>query len=141
MQPQIHVGTAGVARAISTLRDQVMGYEFEIQYLPCMENKAAEALSRVPSQIELAAITFPMVVDVRLILEQTEVDPKLAKIKEELQNNPDSHPHYSLDQDWLLYKRCLVLSSSSTLIPTLLHEFHCSLVGAFKFSSDLQAAN
>lgn len=93
-----------------------MGYEFEIQYQPDIENKAADALSRISSLIELSAISIPMIVDVQTILEQLDGDPLLSRIKQELQEEPDLHPKYSLDQGRLLYKGWLVLPRSSLLI-------------------------
>ena len=44
----------------------IIWYDFEIRYKPGLENRAADALSRIFSEdvVELAAITFPRVLDV-----------------------------------------------------------------------------
>lgn len=122
-KPQIHAGTEGDT-GFQRWVTKLMGYDFEIQYRLGIENKAVDALSRIPTQVEFAAITCPVEVNLRSLLDQIEVDPRLARVKKELQNDPDSHPHFSLDQGWLLYKGRMVLPSSSTLIPILLHEYH-----------------
>ena len=40
---------------------KIIGYDFEIRFKPGLENKVADALSRIPSgvEIELATLTFP----------------------------------------------------------------------------------
>lgn len=107
---------------------KLMGHDFEIQYRPGIENKAADTLTWVPAQVELVAITCPVEIGLSSMLEQIEENTRLAKIERELQSDLDSHPHYSLDQGRLLYKGRIILHSSSTLIPTLLHEYHSSPV-------------
>lgn len=49
-------------------------------------------------------------------MEQVTADPLLSKIKKELQDDPDSHPYFSLEQGMLLYKGRLVLPQLSSLI-------------------------
>lgn len=41
---------------------KLMRYQFEIQYRPGIENKDADALSRVSSSEELMALSIPIVV-------------------------------------------------------------------------------
>lgn len=89
-QPQIHAGTEGDT-GFQRWVTKLMGYDFEIQYRPGIENKAADALSRVPPQVKLTAISCPMVIDLRSTLEQIEADRRLVEIKRELQNDPDLH--------------------------------------------------
>lgn len=73
-QPKVSIGTVCSTWGISTLGNKTNCYKFEIQYRLGMENKAASALSRIPLPIELAAIPFPMVVDVQLIMKQVEAN-------------------------------------------------------------------
>lgn len=42
---------------------KLMGYNFEIQYKPGLENRAADALSRVPIPTELSNVIMMKVVD------------------------------------------------------------------------------
>lgn len=108
---------------------KLMGYDFEVQYRPGTENKAADTLSRIPAQTELATLTLPMLLDVQQVGAQVDNDQLPAKIKKELQEDPDAHPKFSVDQGRLLYKGRLVLPRASPLLPTLLREFHSSPVG------------
>lgn len=54
-----------------------LGYEFEIHYRPGLENKAADALSRVSPQVKLSSLAFPLIVDVQLVTSQVDADPRL----------------------------------------------------------------
>lgn len=74
-----------------------MGYEFEIQYCPGIEDKAASALSWIPSPIKVTALTFPQTLDVQLTETQVEGDPLLSKLKRELWDNLEAHPRYSVE--------------------------------------------
>ncbi|RVW62763.1 Retrovirus-related Pol polyprotein from transposon 17.6 [Vitis vinifera] len=108
---------------------KLFGYNFEIQFRPGLENKAADALSRIPISMELAALMDPSRLDTSLISSQVEVDPHLAKIQQRLLVDPDAYPRYSLDHGVLLYKGRLVLPKASPFVPTLLQEGHASVVG------------
>ena len=60
---------------------------------------------------------------------EVQADPVLKKIIEELQQDPDSHPSYTIENGKLHYKERLVLSSTSVWIPKLLQEFHTTPTG------------
>ncbi|RVW54083.1 Retrovirus-related Pol polyprotein from transposon 17.6 [Vitis vinifera] len=45
---------------------KLFGYDFEIQFRPGMKNKAADALSRIPISMELAALMVPSRIDTSL---------------------------------------------------------------------------
>lgn len=60
---------------------------------------------------------------------EVQADPVLKKIIEELQQDPDSHPSYTIENGKLHYKGRLVLSSTSVWIPKLLQEFHTTPTG------------
>lgn len=108
---------------------KLFGYDFEIQFRLGIENKAADALSRIPISMELAALMVPSRIDTSLISSQVEADPHLAKIKQRLLDDQDAYPRYSLDHGILLYKGRLVLPKASPLVPALLQEGHASVVG------------
>ena len=108
---------------------KLFGYDFEIQFWPGLENKAADALSRIPISMELAALMVSSRLDTSLICSQVEINPHLAKIRQKLLVDLDAYPRYSLDHGILLYKGRLVLPKASPLVPALLQEGHASMVG------------
>lgn len=108
---------------------KLLRYDFEIRYNPGLLNKAADALSRIPHEAELSLISAPTIIDVELIQEEVGQDPELVKIRAELELDPNSHPKFSIAQGKLLYKDRMVLSSKSSLIPTILHTYHDFVMG------------
>ena len=54
---------------------KLMGYHFDIQYKPGKENTAADALSRLPTEVTLATISVPFVLDFGELEEQVVDDP------------------------------------------------------------------
>lgn len=75
---------------------KLLGYDFEIQYKPGLENKAVDALSRMPPGPYLTVMTAPTLLDVDLIKSEVQNDPGLAKILDDLVQDRDSHPKYSV---------------------------------------------
>lgn len=69
---------------------RLLGYDFEIQYKPGLENKAADALSRIVVQPQLHSLTMYASTDVDRIKQEVNEDPKYMPIIKELQQ--DSHP-------------------------------------------------
>lgn len=108
---------------------KLLGYDFEIKYQPGLLNKAVDALSRIPDNVELHSITVPTIVDVHLIHEEVQADPKLQLILRQLEKDPEGVPNYRIHQNQLFYKNRLVLSEKSVMIPTILHTFHDSVLG------------
>ena len=51
---------------------KLLGYDFEIQYYPGVENKAADALSRMSKAIEFAALTLATVFQSGLVDSEVE---------------------------------------------------------------------
>lgn len=89
-------------------------------------NKVADALSRREEDSELQAIPRPYLQDIQDIDEKVKKDPALAKIIDDLRQDPSSHNHYTLENERFYYKGRLVLPTSSTWVPKLLQEFHTS---------------
>lgn len=124
---------------------KLLGYDFDIQYHPSLENKAVdtlspmpptdhsvsptEALSRMPPAAHLATLTVPAILDVAVIQGEVAQDPELSKIIKNLHKDADSVPRFSLQQRKLLYKGHLVLSRNSSLISVALHTYHDSIFG------------
>lgn len=103
---------------------KLLGYDFEIQYKPGLDNKAADALSRMAPGPYLNVLSTPNLLDVELIKLELQVDEYLTKIMTDLKQDPDSHPKFSLQQGDLRYKNRMVLSKTSTLLPSILHLYH-----------------
>ncbi|TYK14455.1 transposon Tf2-1 polyprotein isoform X1 [Cucumis melo var. makuwa] len=57
---------------------------FEVEYKPGIENKATDALSRIPSTAQLCNMTAPVFLGLKVIKEEVEKDEKLQKIIAEL---------------------------------------------------------
>ena len=61
---------------------KLMGYDYEIEYRPGQENKAADALSKLHG--ELSAVTYQQPTWLEEIRNEARHDPKLSSIKESL---------------------------------------------------------
>ena len=56
---------------------KLLGFDFEIQYKPGLENKAADALSRKNVVAELFALSVPAAIQLELISEEVDKDEVL----------------------------------------------------------------
>ncbi|XP_047160821.1 uncharacterized protein LOC124830981, partial [Vigna umbellata] len=111
-----------------------MGYEFDIYYRTGASNRVADRLSRKGEEGKdgdktLQVITRPYWPDFQEIIKEVEKDEGLKKIIEEIKNDPDSHPAYTMENEMLHFKGRLVLSEKSGWIPKILAEFHDSTTG------------
>ena len=105
-----------------------MGFQFEVVYKPRPKNNVVDALSRQQPTHVLNAISIsPYWMDFPTIGEEVQKDPDMVHLKENLQSNPASVPHYALCDGLLVFKGRLVLPKTSSLIPNLLAEFHDSM--------------
>lgn len=107
---------------------KLLGYDFEIQYRPGLENKAIDALSRREEEPQLVALSVPLVMDWDALLREIEADEGLVKIRTALLRGELGYPGYSMDGQRLLYQGRLVLPRTSLQIPKLLREFHESAI-------------
>lgn len=89
----------------------------------------ADGLSRVLPAVHLATLTVPAILDVDIVSREVARDPKLMKIIQQLQDDPDSVSMFEWIQGKLLYKKMLVLTKDSSLILAVLHTFHDSVMG------------
>lgn len=108
---------------------KLLGYDFEIQYKSGLENKAVDALSRMPPNPHLTVMTVPALLDVELLKAEVQADPALLKILTELTTDLDSHPKYNLQRGVLCYKDRMVISSTSAMKPAILNLYHNSIMG------------
>ncbi|KAA0042859.1 hypothetical protein E5676_scaffold108G00800 [Cucumis melo var. makuwa] len=106
---------------------KLLGYDFEIMYQPGLQNKAADALSRVENSPELNTMSTSGIVDMEIVTKEVEKDEELQQLTLQLQSDHPPEGKYSLVNSKLLYKGRVVLSKSSSLIPSLLHTFHDSI--------------
>lgn len=92
-------------------------------YKPGLENKAADALSRMPKTVHLNHLTAPALIDLSIIKEEVMNDPRLSEIITELEKDEGSVSEFTVQ------KGRLVISKTSTLLPTILHTYHVSVFG------------
>lgn len=107
---------------------KLLGYAFDIEYRPGLENKAADALSRLPPVAHLAHLVVPTLLDIDVITREVQSDPNLSIVINRLQNDPYDTSRFSLQRGILKYKGRLVISKTSSLIPTILHTYHDSIL-------------
>ncbi|GJV06154.1 putative mitochondrial protein [Tanacetum coccineum] len=108
---------------------KLVGFDFEIQYRPGIENRVADALSRRGEDPKLAALSIPWVIDWQELVREISRDPQLSTIRGQLTKGESAPDGYSMDGQRLLYKGRLVIPRHSPWIPKLFHEFHNSVVG------------
>ena len=65
---------------------KLLGYSFEVVYKPGLENKVADALSRMPPAVHLNQLTAPAIFDLKVIKEEVEKDERLKGALLKLQN-------------------------------------------------------
>ncbi|KAI0523375.1 hypothetical protein KFK09_005770 [Dendrobium nobile] len=108
---------------------KLLGYDFEIQYRPGVENKAADALSRCVGELQEVAVSVPLMIDWGAIQEESMQNEELKKVREGLMKGSSNHSGYYLEGERLLYQGRFVMPRTSVHIPHILQEFHGSAVG------------
>ncbi|TYK00329.1 transposon Tf2-1 polyprotein isoform X1 [Cucumis melo var. makuwa] len=94
-----------------------------------LEQRAADALSRIPPTVQLNQITAPTLIDVEIIKKEVRKDLALQEIIRLIEKKGMKIPHYTLQQGVLKFKGRLVIPNTSTLLPTVLHTYHDSVFG------------
>ncbi|KFK22601.1 hypothetical protein AALP_AAs54367U000800 [Arabis alpina] len=107
---------------------KILGFDFEIQYKPGLENKAAYALSRVETH-QLLALSMPVAIQMSEFESEVDQDEDLSKLKKAVLANLGDHPNYSIVQGRLLRKGRLVIPHTSKMISLILKEFHDGKMG------------
>ncbi|KAL0539616.1 hypothetical protein IC582_023832 [Cucumis melo] len=82
---------------------KLLGYDFEILYQPGLLNKAADALSRVDTRVELNEMTTSGIVDMNTVSEEVENDEELQQIIEKLKKEPEVGGKFEWKNGRLLY--------------------------------------
>ncbi|KAL0533369.1 hypothetical protein IC582_030188 [Cucumis melo] len=83
---------------------KLLGYSFEVVYQPGLENKAVDALTRIPPTVQLNQITTPTLIDVEIIKEEIRKVPTLQEIIRLIEEQGMEIPHYTLQQGVLKFK-------------------------------------
>ena len=107
---------------------KLLGYSFDVIYKLGLENKAADALSRVIPVAHLNHLTAPTLVDLKVVMEEVKEDEFWKEIINRLQKGEEVK-NYTWQQKLLKYKRRIVIAKKSALIPTILHTYHYSVLG------------
>ena len=105
---------------------QLMGMDFEIQYRPGLENKAADALSR---QMMYRAVSVVHSSMWDTIAAETADEPQLQQIILAIQQGSEAYLGCILQQGHLFYQGRAIIPKDSSQIPFLLVEFHDSAAG------------
>ncbi|KAJ9559068.1 hypothetical protein OSB04_013682 [Centaurea solstitialis] len=108
---------------------KLLGYNFSIVYKPGKNNNAADALSRKVGDVECASIGGPQWRHWDTLLQEIDNDEFLMKLKADLLADASAHKGFALQQGVLLFRGRLVIPRKSTMIPTLIEEFHSSPIG------------
>ncbi|KAL0542645.1 hypothetical protein IC582_008834 [Cucumis melo] len=109
---------------------KLLGYSFEVVYKPGVENRAADALSRKPEEVQLFGLSIPVTVDLDVIKREVSQDSKYKEIVRQLEHGEELQVDgYSLQKGMLMYKSRLVIVQQSSLKPVILETFHNSAVG------------
>ena len=82
---------------------KLLGYDFEIQYRPGLENKVTDTLSRREEKPRLVALLVSLVIDWDALLQKIEANEGMAKIRTALLRGEPGYPGYSMDRQQLLY--------------------------------------
>lgn len=117
---------------ITTLDQQkwivkLMGFDYEIEYKHGRENKAADALSRLPR--DLLAMSCPKPAWVDVIRDEACNHPDLVVTREAVARGDPSAASFTVKDGLQWHKGRLVLPSTSQHKKKIIHEFHNTLVG------------
>ena len=97
---------------------KLLGFDYEITYKKGKENVLVDALSQLPEQVEVSAISLPTSDFLEDIKMEWQEDSETSKIIKKLEEAPSSVAHYNWDSKELHYKGCIVLMINSTCIFT-----------------------
>lgn len=106
---------------------KLVGYDYEITYKPGTANAAADALSRRPDSPCLNATFTPNTDLWKTLRAATTTDPFLQQVSR-LADAAPGKPYHRRN-GLVCFKNRVVIPPGSSLIATLLHEFHNTLVG------------
>ncbi|CAM8954210.1 unnamed protein product [Rhodiola kirilowii] len=105
---------------------KLLGYEFEVCYNPGKENKAADALSRLPEHacMALSSVSKPELGILRALRRAYQDDEMSRQLLLDVQANPAAHPNHLLRDGLLLHNGKLLVPHNSALRELILFEYH-----------------
>ena len=107
-----------------------MTYDFEVVYKRGKENRATNALSRIPNQGLSCMVLSSVSSDLyQQVLSFCDHDERVQKMLQKLQQNPQSHKNFTYSQGQLKKKGRIVVRNDETVQKTLLKLFHTSGLG------------
>ena len=106
---------------------KLMGYDYEIQYRPGKDNKAADSLSRVPGSPMLHAISMPRVSLWEDIKKASKGHSYMERITQMAKSDPGIP--YTWRDGLVYYKNKVVVPPKSSIVDQILSEFHDSHMG------------
>ena len=119
---------------------KLLGYEFDIVYKPGIQNKAAYGLSHIEHQTQevytvdsgntsVMALTVPTTLQLHDLLKEIADTIAIHKLSQRVKEGTEQRTGFKLHNGKLWYKGKLFIPSTSSFIPTILHECHDGLQG------------
>jgi hypothetical protein len=108
---------------------KLMCYNYKIEYKKGKENKAADALSRRPQEIQLLPMSAAVPLWITNVLSSYANDPKCKELEEQLRVKQDAIPNFTLTNGIIKYKNRIYVGTSSDLRNNLMESFHDSALG------------
>lgn len=108
---------------------KLAGLQFSVQYKRGVDNKAADALSRVASEIQLTAISVSTPVWIQEVLKSYEMDPHAQDLLKELAVQSPNAQGFSLNNGLIYRQQQLVVGQNVGLHTKLIAAFHSSAMG------------
>ncbi|KAD3336761.1 hypothetical protein E3N88_32280 [Mikania micrantha] len=109
---------------------KLLGYNFDFQYKPGRENRAADALSRKAYSGEFnSLLSAPVWLQGAQLIEEAKADVELQNLVQQVQLDPNKYPECTLKNGVLHYRNQVLISQHSKLLPALLPEFHTTATG------------
>jgi hypothetical protein len=107
---------------------KLLGYNYKIEYKKGTKNRAADALSQRPHNINVMAITAATPLWVTEVLDSYKEDAKCKELEEQLRISPTALPSFSLVNSLLRYNGKILVGSTSDMRKRLPKSFHNSVL-------------
>jgi hypothetical protein len=105
----------------------LFGYDYDILYKKGKENVVVDAISRkYKVDRSLFSLSFIVIGWLQEVFQEWLQDPKLSKLIQTLQHDPQDFPGYSWHHGKLHYKGLLYLRKQLNLKSTMISKFHAS---------------
>lgn len=110
---------------------KLLGFDFEIQFQPSLENKAVDAFSRMGPTVSFLEVSCPWVLELDEVRLAVARDRELSKIVANIQSGSEEKSGCSVVEGILHYKGILVLPKPSQFIEMVLQEYHNTRIGGY----------